>query len=306
MVYRPQVGTAQARLRLADGMVVAVPPGGVVGRGPAALARVLHPGVSEAHAMVVRAGDGLRLLSLRGTLHVDGEPFDEVDLQPGMEIVLCVGVGVTVVDVEVPKEVLAVRVGGEEPVPLRGSLYSVLGPPDPQLAAGLVDGSLGTVFSAGAQWWLAATGGAPRGLRPGDDVALGKVRLVVELLDLPAQELRQRTSRTGLAAPLTLVARYSSVHVFRHRRLPVVIDALPGRLLSEVATIGVPVGWEVVARELWPDFDDYRLRMSWDRALRRLRSELQVHGIRGDLVRPDGRGNVELFLLPGDNVRDET
>ena len=46
-------------------------------------------------------------------------------------------------------------------------------------------------------------------------------------------------------------------------------------------------------------------RKSWDRALARLRERLREAGLREDLVRPDGRGNVELFLRPGDQVVDE-
>ena len=45
---------------------------------------------------------------------------------------------------------------------------------------------------------------------------------------------------------------------------------------------------------------------TWDRALRRLRRGLDEASVREDLVRVDGHGNIELLLLSGDGVVDET
>lgn len=96
------------------------------------------------------------------------------------------------------------------------------------------------------------------------------------------------------------------VHILRSRREPFVVDGLPGRVLSEVAACSAPVGWAVVAREIWGATEDLTLlRQSWDRAMRRLRARLREGGVREDLVRPDGCGNVELVLGAADTVVDE-
>ena len=61
-----------------------------------------------------------------------------------------------------------------------------------------------------------------------------------------------------------------------------------------------------MAQSLWGKREGNTLRMSWDRALRRLRERLREGGVRENLIRADGKGNFELFLMPGDRVVDET
>lgn len=68
-----------------------------------------------------------------------------------------------------------------------------------------------------------------------------------------------------------------------------------------------PVPWEVLAQELWGDEDDrHLLRRKLDVNLSRLRKKLRDAGIRSDLVRADGFGHFELFLMDGDKVEDRT
>ena len=70
--------------------------------------------------------------------------------------------------------------------------------------------------------------------------------------------------------------------------------------------MGVPVAWESIAASVWPDGDDRNaLRRRWDVHLGRLRAKLRETGIREDLVRTDGKGNLELVLGPGDTVEDQ-
>ena len=63
-----------------------------------------------------------------------------------------------------------------------------------------------------------------------------------------------------------------------------------------------------MAPQLWPahSCDRIQRRRSWDSLIRRLRIKLREAGIREELVRNDGHGNVELFLLPADLIVDET
>ena len=78
-----------------------------------------------------------------------------------------------------------------------------------------------------------------------------------------------------------------------------VLSGLPAKLVSELAEIGHPVGWEVVAAELWPGLDAHLLRRRWDKSLAKLRTKLRAAGIRPDLVRSSG-GQVSLVILDGD------
>jgi hypothetical protein len=69
--------------------------------------------------------------------------------------------------------------------------------------------------------------------------------------------------------------------------------------------LGGPAGWEVVAREVWPDEQDtWALRKRWDVNLGRIRGRLREGGVRTDLVRAAGTGQVELVLRRGDVLED--
>lgn len=116
------------------------------------------------------------------------------------------------------------------------------------------------------------------------------------------------TRATGRIDPgLRLVARYDTVHIEQEGRAPAVVSGLGARIISELVAFGVPTPWQMVARAIYPDIDDeWHLRQNWDRTLRRLRSMLRRKGVRDNLVRADGQGNVELVLKGDDTVVDES
>lgn len=288
--------TPHVILRLPDGTTATVPPGGIVGRHPTAACRISDPGVGEAHALVSLRGRELRLLALRGRLAVDGRAADDLVLVPGLSIALADGVAIVVTTVVLPGEVLALRFGDGPSVELTAPMYSVTG-------GGLVprytSDASARVWHDDGGWWI-QVGAEPReGVRAGsvwsiDGVALSAVHVAPN--DGPS------TVNPPRRDPLTIVVRTTSVHLLREGRDPVVVDGIPARALTELALIGAPVGWEVVAREVWPRGPD---RENWDRTLRRLRATLRAGGIRENLVRSDGHGNVELLLLPGDELIDQ-
>ena len=111
---------------------------------------------------------------------------------------------------------------------------------------------------------------------------------------------------TSSRESLTVVNRGTTVHIQRPRRPVLAVDGLQANILSELAAMQAPAPWELVAGEIWGRREPGRHRMSWDRALRRLRLRLREGGVREDLVRTDGKGNVELYLYPGDKVVDES
>ena len=101
--------------------------------------------------------------------------------------------------------------------------------------------------------------------------------------------------------------RYDTVHIHRDAAPTLTLDGIIARIVSDLATAGVPMGWQVLSAELWPGEADLAiLRRNWDAALARLRKKLREARIRADLVRADRSGNFELFLARGDRVDDQT
>ena len=76
-------------------------------------------------------------------------------------------------------------------------------------------------------------------------------------------------------------------------------------MISELVTVGGPIGWQALASELWPEEDEPSiLRSRLDVTLSRLRRKLREARLRPDLVGTDGVGKVELLLHPNDTVED--
>jgi len=109
----------------------------------------------------------------------------------------------------------------------------------------------------------------------------------------------------GIDPPLHIITAYATAQIQVGDAPPVSFSGVHARILSELAALGGPAGWEVVAREVWPDEDDaWVLRKRWDVNLGRLRARLRDGGIRTDLVRAAGTGQVELVLRHNDVLED--
>jgi len=282
-------------------------PGAILGRMVTAACRLHDPRVSEAHALISLRGRGLRLLALRGEVLVDGSLEDEVELIPGQMLAL----GTTQLQVEsviVPDDVLALRVDDGDPQELCAGVYSLVACPVPDLVPREDDDALARLWSTAEGWCIQTPDGRRENVVPGRVWQLQGVKISAVVMTIDEAGHTATVGRAG--AGITLLARHTSVHLLRHGREAVVVDGQPGRVLSELAVLGAPVDWTVLAAELWPDIDTKRerdlLRRNWDRVIRRLRIRLREHGVRDDLVRADGLGNLELVLQTGDKVRDET
>lgn len=268
--------------------------GGMIGRLGTADLRIPDPSVSEAHAMVSLRGRELHLLALRGPLRADGASSDDLLLSPGLRVHLA-EVELLVRRVHVPDRVLALVDLDGTTRELCAPVYSLVGD---ELVDHFVDGADAQIWSSADGWWQ-RVGERRMPLRPQDRVGPFRVEWVpVHAVGSVATADRQ--------PPLRLVVRTTTVHVHRPRAAPVLIDGIPGRIVSELALCGVPAPWETIAREVWPTVRERgQLRELWDRAMRRLRERLREAGLREDLVRADGHGNVELLRHPGDSVVDE-
>jgi pSer/pThr/pTyr-binding forkhead associated (FHA) protein len=298
---------ALVRFRLPGGSLVELGPGDLIGRVATAALMVDDPRVSEAHAMISLRRGELYLLSLRRLVGYRGKPTSEVRLTAGDVIDLADGLALTVEAVHTPARVTALETAGLGTRPL-GQVASIVAGPPLRLAARFVPGAAAHLWSIGPdQWRLGVGDAAPRTLAQGESFDIGGHRFRIVALELGEAGHDPTQGAGGIETPLRIVAHYDSVEIHRRSRPVVTIGGIGARLVSELAALGGPVDWEVVASELWKDgVSSIELRRRWDVALGRLRARLREAGIRGDLVRSDGGGQLQLVLYDGDQVDDRT
>jgi len=293
------------RFALPDGTEAQVGPGGFVGRLASSALCIDHPRVSEAHALVSLRGAQLFLLALRGPLELDGRRVPHVLLGLGQRIRLVDEVVLEVVELDLPDRVLALLGVGDAPIPLVHSAYTLWAGPPCRVDSGHVPNGDGWIWSADGHR-VRLAGQPPRALRAGDTLMLGGTRLTVGEVALRESGTRPTLSATARDPALRIVARYETLHLYREDGAVFSISGIPARIVTELVDYRVPVPWEMVARSIWTDQQDvYLLRQNWDRHLKRLRRKLTESGFRSNLVRCDGRGNVELLTMPRDEVVDE-
>ncbi len=296
-----------ARLRTEQGRSFTLAPGSLVGRAPTAACRIEDPRVSEAHAMLSLRGRELHLLALRGSLRVDGVSEDDLPLVQGMRIELAPGLGLDVEALSLPERVLGLRVGGQPVQELSAPIHSLVLEPSAELVPRFIEDAPMQAWSTSEGWSLRLGSEPVQRVRAGGSWRLGELPIQAVELSLEQASALSTQGRSHGYAPLRLILRTTSVHLHREGRAPAVITGLSAQAICELAEMGVPAPWEAVARQLWRDDPDrYTLRNRWDRVLRRLRASLEQAGVREDLVRADGHGNIELVLLPRDELVDET
>jgi hypothetical protein len=288
-------------IREPSGTVVALGHGAVIGRLWSADLQINDARVSEAHAMVSLRGRDVRLLALRGRFVVDGQRLSDVVLSAGLRVVLAKGLELEVVAVQVPEAVLALELpGGVRQV--IGGVTSLFGGLHPRVVAGWDGGAADYVWPTGAAWMRGTD--VPVELLPGDQWEVDGA--LFRAVELPVEGAAPTAVDPSYAQPITLTARYDTVHIARAGEPVVVIAGQMARVLTELVAAGVPLGWEPLARQAWSDGDRDLLRHRWDMQVRRLKQKLMAHGLRKDLVRADGSGLIELVLGPDDVVIDES
>lgn len=302
--YRDAV-RAYARLTLPGGDTVALGPGDFIGRLSCAALSLDDARISEAHALISLRGRELKLLGLRGSFAVDGQPCDQVVLRAGQVIEPAPGLRLIVDEVRLPAEVLALE-GDGLPRQLLTGTVSITTRPELRLWPRYRDDAEAHVWDNGEQWRVRVGDGRARELVPGQRLVVGgrELRAVaVALADAGGPPTRLDG---GLRPPLHVIARFDTVHVHVQGRLAVTLDGIAARIVSELAELGGPVAWDVLAGEIWKGDDDRgQLRGRWDVALTRLRRKLREARVRPDLVRTAGTGQVELLLYPEDTLDKE-
>jgi hypothetical protein len=175
--------------------------------------------------------------------------------------------------------------------------------PGPELVRGFRAEALAHVWSTDDGWRVRFAGRDARPLVVGDTWEVGSTEVEVVAQPMPSTPATVADDRFG--PPLRIVARFETVHIHPKGRAVVVITGIRARIVTELVGYAVPVPWEHLAVPIWPDAARRVQRMNWDRHLKALRNQLRDVGLRTDLVRADGRGNVELLLMPDDEVIDE-
>lgn len=296
---------AYVRLKLPGGEVTELEHGDLIGRLWSAALCIPDARISEAHAMVSLRGQELLLLPLRGRFASLGHRQSSLVLEAGQRITLADGFDLEVEEVVLPAAVFAVEGDGLPRVVVSG-VCSLLTRPRPELVPRLVPDAPAWLWGDGDHWRLTLSG-VTRPLEVGDRWEIDGRWFTAVGMPLDRASPMETRLEGGVAVPLRIVARFDTVHIHREHGGALALSGLAARLVSEVVAFDGPVGWEVLARELWPEEDDlHLLRHKLDVTLSRLRARLREARIRPDLIRSDGFGKVELFLLDGDRVEDQT
>jgi len=280
-------------------------PGDWIGRLMSAALSLADGRISGAHAMVSLRGQELNLLALRGRFAVEGRTRSALVLEAGQRIVLAEGLELAVEEVVLPTAVMGVE-GDGLPKQVLGGVSSLMTRPRPELIPRFVPGAPAHLWTDGEGWHL-QLGDQTTLLQPGhswtvDGRDFRAVAVALSSAGRTATRMDGSIQRT-----VRVVAHFETAHVFVDQGQALALNGLSARILSELVAFDGPVPWKVLAQELWPDEDDRDLlRRKLDVNLSRLRKKLRDAGIRADLVRADGFGHFELFLLDGDRVEDRT
>ena len=300
--------TPTVTLRLPDGQEVTARAGAIIGRLEGAAVQIRDPRVSEAHALISLRGSSLRLIALRGALALGELRLPEIALSEGQEIRLAEGVVLKVCALSVPDHLLGleIRAPGRKPRqwPLQASIYTIT--PGGLLLKAYREEGLVHLWSSAEGWYLQRPGQEAEALAVGQCWQVGELSLEGVEIPLGAFGADSTISPGRISPPLRMVARYDSVHLHPVGGTSLVLSGQSARILSELVLMDRLAPWEAVAGEIWkgnPSRDAQR--QAWDQALRRLRAKLKEHRIRSDLIRSDGQGNIELYLLPEDELRSE-
>lgn len=290
---------------------VVLGPGALIGRHGLCALRIDDPRISEVHAVLRQRGRRMHMAAIGGVLRVGGAPIRDLQLQPGLRVHLLPGVILEVLTVARPAEVLALQVGDLPPQELVDGCYSVLRSPLVDLVPGQLAGALVQVIDSGDSWRVLLPGGEAPVLRPGKTFQVRRVP--IHALTLPTRSNRAWAAVPGQwrADPLALrfEAQSEVVHIERATRHDLALTGRSAELLRALHHAGGALSPAALAQALWPEaaarfvVAPQTARRRLARAVEELRTVLRSHGVRDDLVRDDGVGNVELYLLAQDGLR---
>ena len=293
------------RFRRSDGSARDLGHGDFIGRLWSAALVLDDPRISEAHALVSLRGSQLKLLALRGRFAIDGQTHSEVALVVGQSIELAHGLALDVLEVEVPDAVMALA-GPGLPRQVLPPVASLSVGPRVTLDAGYRPDAHAVLWTDGQVWRMRRHDDKDAvAFEAGQTLSIAGLDFVASELPLDLAGQPMTVVEGAIDEPLNLVVRYDTVHIQRAGGV-VALDGIAARIFGELTAMGVPAPWEIIARELWPEIAEAAgLRKRWDVALWRMRRKLREQRVRVDLIRPDGHGNVELYLGSRDTLDNQ-
>lgn len=291
------------QFELADRTIVRLIPGDVIGRMARAALIVNDPRISEAHAFVSFRRGEFYLLSLRRMLLVNGKPVAEILLAINTVVELAEGVSLRVVALEKPATVLAIA-SDALGVRALGDVTSLQAGPPPRISSRFIGDADVVIWSSQPDAWLVRARNRPaKALNLHDTFDVGGTQFTVVAAPLATFTLPATIRDQRLETPLHFIVYFESIEIHRPNQATVIFGGVGGRIFSELMAFSGPVNWDVIAREVWGDSGDIvDLRHRWDVALGRLRAKLREADLRSDLIRADGRGQVQLVLHKDDQV----
>ena len=154
---------------------VALGHGDLIGRIDSAALHVDDARISEAHAMVSLRGEALRLLALRGRIRVDGRFVNDVEIVPGLRVLLADAVELHFERVHLPAEVLAIRFA-DLPQHVLTSTISLHSRGGPTIVPGFDPRASAVLWSTNGVWRMVEPDGTPRPLHANTSCAVGGFR----------------------------------------------------------------------------------------------------------------------------------
>ncbi|MEM6292005.1 MAG: hypothetical protein AAGA54_12095 [Myxococcota bacterium] len=277
-------------------------PGDIIGRGPRASLPIEDGRVSEAHGLISLRGGTLKLLALRGRFIYRSRPLAELDLAVGQDIYLAPELKFTVVALELPRQVLAVRTKFMTATVLSGVSRLEQASSD-RLLPGYKRGAAAIFWNQDSTWLVTTPDDRTQVLQSGADVALGDVQLEALSVDVSQANAHRTHAEDETRRGVFIQTRFNTATIERFDGHMLHLNGVSARIVAELAAVAGPANWLGLAREIWPhEQGRIALRRKWDVSVARLRKKLRDDGISPTLIAADGCGNFELFLSSADRV----
>ncbi|MFT7625421.1 MAG: hypothetical protein ACI9WU_004612, partial [Myxococcota bacterium] len=123
--------------------------------------------------------------------------------------------------------------------------------PEPRLVSPMPQDPDVAFWHSGSGWRYRQRGQAAATLLVGDTWSMGEHTFEAVAVDMSSTGDSVTVVDGGLEQPLRIVARYDTVHLHHGNSEPAALSGVGARLISELAVMGCPVEWRVLAREVW-------------------------------------------------------
>lgn len=267
---------------------VALKCGDLIGRHACCALQLDHPGSALVAAAVVRRGRRVFLEGQTDQPTVDGVQLRRVRLSRGLRVELPTA-SLVVERTLPPTCVLAAAIADHPPQELGAPFYSLRAGLKPDLLPGEIPNPDAIIVDTAAGWRIAVGHQAAQPLLPNRMWQIAGTTLRTSLVRLDPPTGQEPNDPLGIELDLLS----GGVRIRRASRHRVTLKGGPARLIHSLFRAGGVTRPEDIEQATGSTVRDVLDDMS---------DLLRAHGLRSDLVRPDGLGGVELFLHSFDRV----